>query len=98
MLDLSDVFGVQGALLALHLTPVAQDGVDGPLTQGKVKEFQAANGLSGKGRSTTRTPGPRSSPSSPHEASSRPAPDLRADSYGTDKGQAHRRSRKGTSS
>ncbi|MFK0124292.1 peptidoglycan-binding protein [Streptomyces nigra] len=44
-LDLSDVFGVQGALLALGFTPLSQDGVDGPRTQGKVKEFQSANGL-----------------------------------------------------
>lgn len=44
-LDLSDVFGVQGALLALGFKPLAQDGVDGPRTQGKVKEFQSANSL-----------------------------------------------------
>ncbi|MFJ3224341.1 peptidoglycan-binding protein [Streptomyces sp. NPDC086783] len=49
VLDLSDVFGVQGALLALHFTPLTQDGADGPLTQGKVKEFQAANGLGENG-------------------------------------------------
>lgn len=48
-LDVSDVFGVQGALLALGFTPLSQDGVDGPRTQGKVKEFQSANGLTGNG-------------------------------------------------
>ncbi|MFE5894920.1 peptidoglycan-binding protein [Streptomyces sp. NPDC056462] len=48
-LDLSDVFGVQGALLALGFTPLSQDGVDGPRTQGKVKEFQSANGLGENG-------------------------------------------------
>jgi hypothetical protein len=48
-LDVSDVFGVQGALLALGFTPLSQDGVDGPRTQGKVKEFQSASGLAGNG-------------------------------------------------
>lgn len=48
-LDLSDVFGVQGALLALGFTPLSQDGVDGPRTQGKVKEFQSASGLGENG-------------------------------------------------
>ncbi|NUR66523.1 MAG: hypothetical protein HOQ47_12235 [Streptomyces sp.] len=49
VLDVSDVFGVQGALLALGVRPLTQDGVDGPLTQGKVKEFQAGNGLAENG-------------------------------------------------
>ncbi|MET8289439.1 peptidoglycan-binding domain-containing protein [Streptomyces sp. NPDC005132] len=44
-LGVSDVFGVQGALLALAFKPLSQDGVDGPLTQGKVSEFQSASGL-----------------------------------------------------
>lgn len=48
-LDVSDVFGVQGALLALGFKPLAQDGVDGPRTQGKVKEFQSAAGLGENG-------------------------------------------------
>ena len=49
VLDVSDVFGVQGALLALGFKPLSQDGADGPLTQGKVKEFQSANGLAENG-------------------------------------------------
>ncbi|MGC0334198.1 GH24 family phage-related lysozyme (muramidase) [Streptomyces sp. SAI-170] len=48
-MDLSDVFGVQGALLALGFKPLAQDGADGPRTQGKVKEFQSANFLAENG-------------------------------------------------
>ncbi|MGW0912649.1 peptidoglycan-binding protein [Streptomyces sp. NPDC002784] len=48
-LDVSDVFGVQGALLALGFTPLSQDGIDGPRTQGKVKEFQSAGGLAESG-------------------------------------------------
>jgi hypothetical protein len=48
-LDVSDVFGVQGTLLALGFKPLSQDGVDGPLTQGKVKEFQSSNGLAENG-------------------------------------------------
>jgi hypothetical protein len=48
-LDLSDVFGVQGALLALAFTPLSQDGVDGPRTQGKVKEFQSSAGVAENG-------------------------------------------------
>ncbi|MEU4878257.1 peptidoglycan-binding domain-containing protein [Streptomyces sp. NPDC021608] len=48
-MSLSDVFGVQGALLALGFTPLSQDGVDGPRTQGKVREFQSANGLAETG-------------------------------------------------
>ncbi|WP_329453271.1 peptidoglycan-binding protein (plasmid) [Streptomyces sp. NBC_01724] len=49
VLGVSDVFGVQGALLALGFKPLSQDGVDGPCTQGKVKEFQTANGLAENG-------------------------------------------------
>ncbi|MFD8201531.1 peptidoglycan-binding protein [Streptomyces sp. NPDC059701] len=37
----SDVFGVQGALLALGYKPLTQDGADGPLTQAMVKKFQS---------------------------------------------------------
>ncbi|WP_344522264.1 peptidoglycan-binding protein [Streptomyces rectiviolaceus] len=48
-LDLSDVFGVQGALLTLGFKPLAQDGADGPRTRGKVTEFQSANGLAQNG-------------------------------------------------
>ncbi|WP_329416348.1 peptidoglycan-binding protein [Streptomyces sp. NBC_00704] len=48
-LSLSDVFGVQGALLALGFRPLSQDGFDGPRTQGKVREFQSANGLAETG-------------------------------------------------
>ncbi|HEX8082179.1 MAG TPA: peptidoglycan-binding protein [Jatrophihabitans sp.] len=44
-LDLSDVFGVQGALLALGYRPGRQDGADGPSTQGGVRAFQTNNGL-----------------------------------------------------
>jgi peptidoglycan hydrolase-like protein with peptidoglycan-binding domain len=45
----SDVFGVHGALPALGFKSLSQHGVDGPLTQGKVKEFQTANGLTENG-------------------------------------------------
>ncbi|MEU8679520.1 peptidoglycan-binding domain-containing protein [Streptomyces sp. NPDC048560] len=48
-LDLSDVFGVQGALLALRFEPGRQDGADGPLTQGAVRKFQGENGLEQNG-------------------------------------------------
>ncbi|MEG3630132.1 peptidoglycan-binding protein [Streptomyces poriticola] len=50
-LDLSDVFGVQGALLALGYDPGPQDGVDGPRTQGAVRAFQGDNGLDRNGSS-----------------------------------------------
>jgi GH24 family phage-related lysozyme (muramidase) len=46
---LSDVFGVQGALLALGYSPGRQDGVDGRQTQSAVQAFQADNGLPGNG-------------------------------------------------
>ncbi len=49
-LDLSDVFGVQGALIALGYKPGAQDGADGPSTQGGVRAFQNDNGLDPNGR------------------------------------------------
>lgn len=48
-LDLSDVFGVQGALLALRYAPGSQDGGDGPLTQGAVRKFQGDHGLDQNG-------------------------------------------------
>ncbi|MFD6274768.1 peptidoglycan-binding protein [Streptomyces sp. NPDC060209] len=48
-LDLSDVFGVQGALLALGYHPGRQDGGDGPLTQAAVSAFQSDNGLDPNG-------------------------------------------------
>ncbi|MEU5658782.1 peptidoglycan-binding domain-containing protein [Streptomyces sp. NPDC047737] len=48
-LDLSDVFGVQGALLALGYDPGRQDGGDGPRTQGAVRQFQADHGLEQNG-------------------------------------------------
>ncbi|MER6789019.1 peptidoglycan-binding domain-containing protein [Streptomyces sp. NPDC000658] len=48
-LSLFDVFGVQGALLALGGKPLSQDGVDGPRTQGKAREFRSANGLAETG-------------------------------------------------
>ncbi|MER7949662.1 peptidoglycan-binding domain-containing protein [Streptomyces sp. NPDC096079] len=48
-LYVSDVFGVQGGLLALGYKPLTQDGVDGPRTQGKVKEFQSACALGENG-------------------------------------------------
>ncbi|MEU5752951.1 peptidoglycan-binding protein [Streptomyces sp. NPDC047829] len=48
-LDLSDVFGVQGALLVLGYDPGAQDGADGPRTQGAVRAFQNDNGLDPNG-------------------------------------------------
>lgn len=44
-MQLADVFGVQGALLALGFKPGAQDGVDGPGTQAAVRAFQNANGI-----------------------------------------------------
>ncbi|MGW4230424.1 peptidoglycan-binding domain-containing protein [Streptomyces sp. NPDC004980] len=43
--SLADVFGVQGALLALGYSPGAQDGAEGPRTQGAVQAFQSDNGL-----------------------------------------------------
>ncbi|MGW0786432.1 peptidoglycan-binding protein [Streptomyces sp. NPDC002913] len=49
-LDLSDVFGVQGALLALIVyRPGRQDGGDGPQTQAAVRQFQADHGLEQNG-------------------------------------------------
>jgi hypothetical protein len=48
-LDVSDVFGVQGALIALGYKPGAQDGVDGPSTQGAVQAFQSDSGLDQSG-------------------------------------------------
>ncbi|KOV61352.1 peptidoglycan-binding domain-containing protein [Streptomyces sp. MMG1121] len=42
---LSDVFEVQGALLALGFNPGRQDGADGPSTQAGVRAFQTANGI-----------------------------------------------------
>ncbi|QIP88395.1 peptidoglycan-binding protein [Streptomyces sp. Tu 2975] len=51
-LDLSDVFGVQGALLALGYDPGPQDGADGPRTQGAVHTFQGDTGLAQNGSST----------------------------------------------
>ncbi|MEU0005570.1 peptidoglycan-binding protein [Streptomyces sp. NPDC006314] len=50
-LDLSDMFGVQGTLLALGYKPGPQDGADGPLTQGAVRKFQGDNGLEQNGSS-----------------------------------------------
>jgi peptidoglycan hydrolase-like protein with peptidoglycan-binding domain len=47
--DLSDVFGVQGALIALGYKPGLQDGADGPSTQGAVRAFQGDNGLDQNG-------------------------------------------------
>ncbi|WP_240135384.1 peptidoglycan-binding domain-containing protein [Streptomyces sp. MUM 178J] len=49
--DLSNVFGVQGGLLALGYKPGPQDGADGPLTQGAVRKFQGDNGLEQNGSS-----------------------------------------------
>jgi GH24 family phage-related lysozyme (muramidase) len=49
-LDLSDVFGVQGGLIAVGYRPGAQDGADGPSTQGGVRAFQNDNGLDPNGR------------------------------------------------
>lgn len=48
-LDLSDVFGVQGALITLGYKPGRQDGADGPSTQGAVRAFQSDNGLDQNG-------------------------------------------------
>lgn len=50
-LDLSDVFGVQGGLLALGYKPLGQDGADGPQTQAAVSAFQGDNGLQQNGSS-----------------------------------------------
>ncbi|MEX5710276.1 peptidoglycan-binding protein [Parafrankia sp. FMc6] len=44
-LDVSDEFGVQGALLALGYGPGPQDGVAGPTTQRAVRAFQSDNVL-----------------------------------------------------
>ncbi|WP_134741735.1 peptidoglycan-binding domain-containing protein [Nocardioides sp. 503] len=54
-LDVSTVFGIQGALIALGFRPGAQDGADGPSTQGGVRSFEEANGLSPTGSSTDLT-------------------------------------------
>ncbi|MDQ0846173.1 peptidoglycan-binding protein [Streptomyces sp. V1I6] len=51
-LDLSDVFGVQGALLVLGYDPGPQDGADGPRTQGAVHKFQGDTGLAQNGSSS----------------------------------------------
>ena len=48
-LGVSEVFGVQGTLIALGYKPGAQDGVDGPSTQGTVQAFQGDNGLDQSG-------------------------------------------------
>jgi GH24 family phage-related lysozyme (muramidase) len=48
-LDLSDVFGVQGALITLGYKPGRQDGADGPSTQGAGRAFQSDNGLDQNG-------------------------------------------------
>ncbi|MGX1507198.1 UNVERIFIED_CONTAM: GH24 family phage-related lysozyme (muramidase) [Streptomyces graminofaciens] len=48
-LDLSDVFGVQGALLVLGHDPGPQDGADGPRTQAAVRKFQGDSGLDQNG-------------------------------------------------
>ncbi|MBT2365552.1 peptidoglycan-binding protein [Streptomyces sp. ISL-10] len=50
-LDLSDVFGLQGALLALGYDTGPQDGADGPRTQNAVRKFQGDNGLDQNGSS-----------------------------------------------
>jgi hypothetical protein len=47
--DLSDVFGVQGALIALGYKPGLQDGADGPSTQRALCAFQSDNGLDQNG-------------------------------------------------
>ncbi|KAB1984181.1 peptidoglycan-binding domain-containing protein [Streptomyces triticiradicis] len=44
-MTLSDVFDVQGALLALGFKPGRQDGADGPSTQAGVRAFQTTNGI-----------------------------------------------------
>ncbi|GHF36282.1 peptidoglycan-binding protein [Streptomyces griseosporeus] len=48
-MELSDVFGVQGALLLLGYKPGRQDGADGPTTQAAVRAFQSDNGLTENG-------------------------------------------------
>jgi hypothetical protein len=44
-LDITTVFGVQGALLALGFKPGRQDGADGPATRSAVSAFETAEGL-----------------------------------------------------
>ncbi|WP_405094601.1 peptidoglycan-binding protein [Micromonospora sp. NBC_01412] len=48
-MKISDVFGVQGALLALGCKPGPQDGADGPSTQSAVREFQRNSSLDPNG-------------------------------------------------
>jgi peptidoglycan hydrolase-like protein with peptidoglycan-binding domain len=53
-LDISTVFGVQGALIA-WLPGGSQDGEDGPSTQRGVRQFEQDNGLMSMGSSTDPT-------------------------------------------
>ncbi|UFR05969.1 peptidoglycan-binding protein [Streptomyces sp. Go40/10] len=48
-MELSDVFGVQGALLLLGYKAGRQDGVDGPTTRAAVRAFQSDNSLAENG-------------------------------------------------
>jgi hypothetical protein len=51
-LDLSNVFGVQGALLVLGYDPGPQDGADGTRTRAAVGKFQGDTGLEQNGSSS----------------------------------------------
>ncbi|MEU0084726.1 peptidoglycan-binding protein [Streptomyces sp. NPDC006274] len=51
-LDLSNVFGVQGALLVLRYDPGPQDGADGTRTRAAVRKFQGDTGLDQNGSSS----------------------------------------------
>ena len=54
-LDITTVFGVQGALLALGFKTGRQDGADGPQTRASVTAFESAHGLTTNGSSSDPT-------------------------------------------
>ncbi|NGN95582.1 hypothetical protein G5C66_22955 [Nocardioides sp. KC13] len=53
-MDLTTVFGVQGALIALGYQPGSQDGADGQRTQAATSKFEADQGLQPTGSTTDR--------------------------------------------
>lgn len=54
-MDLTNVFGVQGGLIALGFKPGTQDGADGPRTRGAVSAFESSMGLAPTGSSSDPT-------------------------------------------
>lgn len=53
-MNLTTVFGVQGALIALGYRPGSQDGADGQQTQAAISKFEADQGLDPSGSTTDR--------------------------------------------